>query len=259
MGGNHNIPNKKRENINQIAANHLETKNNKDIKNHFANIKSKYILKKIMINLQENKRLKIIKYNKNIQTRLGISINDYKACSDNFSSIIIEIIPVKNKYDKFINIFKDEDISHFHIYFNDCKEETKKTELTKSDKITKIKIIIDYQIKSFFSLFYNCTCIESINFLQFYRKNIINMNWMFFGCSSLEELDLSNFNIHNVIIMNQMFSECVSLKKLNLFNFNNINEKIHMNYMFSKCSVQLKMKIKTQYTNIKEEAFDDIN
>ena len=179
---------------------------------------------------------------------MDISINNYKDYSENYSSIKIEIIPVKDKYGKFINIFKDEDISHFHIYFNDCKEETKKTELTKSDKITKIKIIIDYQIKSFFSLFYNCTCIESINFLQFYRKNIINMNWMFFGCSSLEELDLSNFNTKNVTNMSYMFCECSSLKELNLSNFNTSNVT-NMSYMFNKCSSLEELNLSNFNTN----------
>ena len=40
------------------------------------------------------------------------------------------------------------------------------------DKVTKIKIIIDYQVKSFKKLFKECHCIESINFKKFYRNNI---------------------------------------------------------------------------------------
>ena len=77
---------------------------------------------------------------------------------------------------------------------------------------------------------------------------------MFYNCSSLKELNLSNFNIHNVYNMEYMFSECSSLKELNLPNFNT-NNKCNMRYMFSGCSEQLKMKIKSQYKNIKEEAF----
>ena len=77
---------------------------------------------------------------------------------------------------------------------------------------------------------------------------------MFFNCSSFEELNAYNFNIHNVIAMERMFSGCVSLKQLNLFIFNNSN-MTDMRYIFSGCSVQLKMKIKAQFTNIKEEAF----
>ena len=58
------------------------------------------------------------------------------------------------------------------------------------------------------------------------------MSWMFSGCSSLKELNLSNFNTNNVI---------------------------YMSYMFSKCPDQLKLKIKSQYKNFQETAFDDYN
>ena len=42
------------------------------------NIKSKYILKRILFNLLDKKRLDIIKYNKTIQKRLDISIKNFK-------------------------------------------------------------------------------------------------------------------------------------------------------------------------------------
>ena len=58
------------------------------------------------------------------------------------------------------------------------------------------------------------------------------MDYMFYGCSSLKELNLSNFNTNNV---GNMF------------------------YMFSRCSEQLKLKIKSQYENLKEMAFEDDN
>ena len=58
------------------------------------------------------------------------------------------------------------------------------------------------------------------------------MECMFFGCSSIKELNLSNFNTNNVT---------------------------KMDYMFSKCSDQLKLKIKNQYKNFLEMAFEDKN
>ena len=42
-----------------------------------------------------------------------------------------------------------------------------------------IKIIIDCHVESFKELFYDCECIESINFNKFYRNNINNMSGMF--------------------------------------------------------------------------------
>ena len=79
---------------------------------------------------------------------------------------------------------------------------------------------------------------------------------MFSFCSSLKELNLKNFNTNNVTNMSGMLSYCSLLKKLNLKNFNTNNET-DMYYMFSGCSNELIMKIKTQYKNIKEEAFKD--
>ena len=141
----------------------------------------------------------------------------------------MEIKPIQNKYGPFINIFA-EDKKYFHIYFNDNKEGIKKTELNKEDNVSKINIIIDYQIKSFSKLFLNCQCIESINFKQFYRNNVTDMSDMFLGCSSLKELNLNNFNTNNVTDMSWMFRGCLD---------------------------KLKLKIKSQFKNIKEEAFDD--
>ena len=132
-------------------------------KNKFINIKSDYILKKLFANMQKRISLKIIKCNINIQKRLNININNYKDFSEKFSSIELEIIPIQNKYGTFIRI-KGEDKKYFHIYFNDNKEEIKKTELNEEDKVSKINIVIDYQIKSFEQLFSYCKCIESINF-----------------------------------------------------------------------------------------------
>ena len=165
----------------------------------------------------------------NIQKRLNVNINNYKDFSEKCSSIELEIIPIQNKYGPFIKI-KEENKKYFHIYFNNNKEEIKKTELNKEDKVSKINITIDYQIESFFELFKNCKCIESINFKKFYRNNVTNMSFMFSGCSSLKELNLSNFNTYNVN---------------------------YMEYMFYGCSNQFQNKIRAQYKNIKEEAFYD--
>jgi len=198
------------------------------------NLKSDYILKKIFDNIQKNKALEIIKYNKYIQKRLNININDYKEYLDIYSPIEIEIIPAKNKYGQFINILKGQQI-YFHIYFNDNKKEIFTNILRKEFNVKKIKIVIDYQIKSFKDLFFQCECIESIYFKKFYRNNIDNMRAMFGECLSLKELNLSNFNTNNVKNMNNMFSDCSLLKELNLSKFNTKNVT-DMSFMFSWCS-----------------------
>ena len=53
-----------------------------------------------------------------------------------------------------------------------------------------------------------------------------------------------------------MFSKCSLLKELNLINFNT-NNVTDMSCMFSGCSEELIKKIRNQYNNIKNEAFED--
>ena len=189
------------------------------------NVKSHYIILKFFEYLTERKYLETIRYNKSIQKRIHINISHYKAY---FETIELDIIPMKGEYGKFINI-NEEDKKYFHIYFNDNKKkEIENTLLYKDDNVSKISIIIDYQIKSFSELFADCKCIESIKFKKFYRNNITNMSYMFSGCSSLKELNLNNFNTNNVT---------------------------NMWYMFNGCLDELKLKIKGQFKNFKEEAF----
>ena len=211
------------------SSNNASKENNKENKSDKINpiiekIKSRYILSKIYDNMTKKKKLQIVKYNKRIQNRLNLDVKDYKE----YSEIKIEIIPTKDKYGKFIDI-KENDKLFYHIYFNDNNEEIKnKYKINEEDKVTKIKIIIDYQVKSFKDLFYECKCIESINFKKFYRNNITDMSEMFFECSSLKKLNLTNFNTNNVT---------------------------DMSAMFSYCSDDLKRKIKSENKNIKDEAF----
>jgi hypothetical protein len=55
-----------------------ENNNNKDIKILLLNnVKNKNILKKIFENIQINKFLTLIRYNKTLQRRLNKTINDY--------------------------------------------------------------------------------------------------------------------------------------------------------------------------------------
>jgi hypothetical protein len=84
-------------------------------------IKSKLILKRIMMHLIKKKLFKIINYNKLIQNKLDIGIIDYKKY---YEQIEIEIIP--NNYD---------DINYF-INFNEHK-------IYMDGKINKINYIIN--------------------------------------------------------------------------------------------------------------------
>ena len=117
--------------------------------NKLRNLKSDYFIQKFFGYIPERKSIETIRYNKSIQKRIGININHYKAYSEKYSSIELDIIPMKGKYSDFIRI-KEKDEKYFHIYFNDNKKkEIENTSLHKNDNVSKISIIIDYQIKSF--------------------------------------------------------------------------------------------------------------
>ena len=111
------------------------------------------------------------------------------------------------------------------------KMKKKQNYFNKNDNITKINIILDNDIKSFEKLFHDCECIKKIKFIKFKRNDINNMSYMFYECSSLKEL--------------------------NLHHFNTINVK-DMSGMFYACSDELIKKIRNQYNNIIDEAFEDL-
>ena len=205
------------------------------------NLKSDYFLIKMFDLIKQNKALKIIKSNKKIQKRLNINIKNYKECSQLYSPIELELKLEDNEYGKFINI-PDEEKEFFHIYFNNSKKEMKRNYLKEKEKVKRIKIIINYQVKSFENLFYDCLWINSIYFIKFDRNDITNMRSMFNKCISLKELNISNFNTTNVTNMSFMFSRCSSLKELYISNFNT-NNVTNMRSMFSECSSLIRLNL----------------
>ena len=203
----------------------------KIIKIKMMKIKSKYIIKQIFQNIKQNQYLELIKYNKKIQNKLDKSLEDYKE----YSRIEIDLRPITNYAgdNKFINL-NDNEKQYIHIYFNNNKKERKSCILQAKPKIQKIKIKLDYEIKSLKGLFKNCQCLEEINFIKFNRKDIIDMSEMFNDCKNLNKINLLNMNTGKVNNMRYMFCGCSSLKEINLLNFNTANV-INMQNMFDGC------------------------
>ena len=194
-------------------------------------IKSNFILKKVIDHLPRHKLLKLINHSKKVQNRLNKNINDYK---NEFYKIIIEIIPLEYSKGKILYSTK-QNRSHYHIYLNDDKVETKRKNITKAEKINKIILEIDYDIKSLKDLFRERLYIKKINFIKFNRDDITDMSFMFYGCEFLEEINFSKIKTNNVTDMNSMFKDCKALKALNLSYFNT-NNVTNMSFMFSWCS-----------------------
>ena len=88
--------------------------------------------------MAKKQKMRIIKNNNNIKTKLNININDYKKL---YEVVEIEIIPAGNKFGRFINILNDEEEDNYHIFFNDSKEEIKRTYINQSDKVKKIRVL----------------------------------------------------------------------------------------------------------------------
>ena len=88
-----------------------ELNNDYNQNSNLTKIRSKYIIIKIFDNLEGNKLLNIINYNKKYQKLMNKKLIDYKR---EYSKIEIEIIPEENKYGKFINISKK--MNHIIIY-----------------------------------------------------------------------------------------------------------------------------------------------
>ena len=206
--------------------------------NLLENINSKYIVKKILSLPKTIRSLTIIKYNKSIQERCDINLNTYIRVYKKISQIEITIIPSKRPFEynnskKFINIQNPEVTSYCHIYFNDKNEEIKRNYYTENYNVSSIKILLDYNITSFHKLFERCICIQKMT-IKKHRNDITDMSYMFFDCSSLEEINFINFNTDNVTDMSFMFYGCLSLEKLDLSCFNTENVT-NMRNMFNNC------------------------
>ena len=233
-----------------------KNKKTQNIQSKFDNIKSTYILKKIFNNLNEDRKLIILKYNKTTRKRLNITKIDLKKLSE----IEIELRPSKDKSGTFINI-TEENKPYFHIYFDDNKQEVKTNFLIEKHNINNIKIIIDYPVSSLKKLFENCKILYYVNFKKFHRNNIKDMSFMFSQCSFIDEINLSNCNTKNVTNMRAMFFYCTWLKEINLTNFktNNVTD---MRYLFCNCKSISELNLKSFDTkNVKDMAgmFNECN
>ena len=226
-------------------------------------IKSHYILKKLIQNINPRKYLKIFKYNKELLNRLDIPLKVYK----DFLKIEIEIT-INTNVDHFYNKKKLEFInyvdkkSYYHIYFGNDQKNKKRNYITKNENVSKIRIVLDKGIKTLKQLFCDIN-VDEINFIKFFRKDITNMNSMFKNCG-VNKLNLSNLNTENIIDMGSMFSCCFrlqelkymdnmfcnsqKLKNLDLSNFDTSNVT-DMSFMFASCIELKKLNIKNFNTS----------
>ena len=104
-------------------------------------------------------------------------------------------------------------------------------------------------------MFYNCSYLGVLNLSNFDTSKVRDMSYMFYHCSHLDTLNLSNFNTSKVANMSNMFNKCFDLIKLDISNFI-IKDNTRIKYMLSNCNINLQNKIKNQFKNIKDIAFE---
>ena len=214
-----------------------------ETRNLFLKTKSNYILKKFFSHLENYKKLSIIKYNKILQQKLGITSVDFKEETQTEIEVKIKkdyIGIYEGKKIKLINI--DEKENSLNDYFTIYLSENGETKIIKKNYIEengntppKVKIIINYNVYDFNCLFKGCVRLETIKFIKI-RKKIKNMSQMFDCCGYLTSIDFSNINTDNVYDMSYLFNQCGSLTSLNLSNFNTQNVT-DMSFMFFGCGM----------------------
>ena len=201
-------------------------------------INSKYIIKTIFNHLEEVKILGLVKYNKEFQQKIGLTIENYI----NFKRIEIVITIDQYFYSKqnqtysqlnFIR-YNEKDQPYFHIYFDDRIEEAKKNYIRLNEKVSKVKISIDPKVKSIMELFYNCLFVEKIKFIKYNRADLTKLTYLFFECEHLIDLDITKLETQNVTNMNGMFRDCRNLVSLDLSNLKTCKVK-DMSNLFSSC------------------------
>ena len=150
-------------------------------------IRSKYILKNIASYINPRIYLLLYKYNKKLQKKLELSKKDFRA----YNQIEIEIIPsdvINDRKNTIINYFA-EDKAYYHIFVDD-KEKKRRNYFRKKENVKKIKVLIDFEIKSLKRLFHGCNYIKEINFVKFNRNDIENMSLMFCDCRHLTTVNI---------------------------------------------------------------------
>ena len=200
------------------------------------NIKSKYIIEEIFSFFEEAKKLEIIRYNKKIQEKMGVTFETYK----DFGKIEIEITmekdhDIKGKEKFYFIHYNEKDELNYHIYFDDNEEEAKRNYIKLGEKVSKVKIIINRKVKTFFESFHNCILVKRIKFIKYNRKDITRLSQLFYECIRLKDLDITKLNMENVTNINGLFQECEQLTRLDLSNMKTVKIK-DMSNLFKLCA-----------------------
>ena len=233
---------KNNENCNKIT--NVQSNNNL-----FKKIKSNLRVRDIFDILGLNKKLNIIRYNNDLQTRLNCDISNYRPsvkaqiylCNMGEKNTIFNLYEGCFTRFKVSQLYNNKEIPltvHSEKLYEKLSSyyvNLKNTSFYSKHNIDLILNIKIYDLTSLKDLFYGCNRIIKIVFLDFYSPYNKNCAHMFERCFRLE--NICNFNIldtKNVTDMSYMFSSCKSLLDIDLSNFKTGNVT-NMSYMFYEC------------------------
>ena len=196
-------------------------------------IKSKLILKNIFKIIGKKAYLDILKYNKNIQSKLGLSLESYH---EYYNQIEIEIIPVKSNSENKIEFINNININ-YKVYFKSSFDTEERNYFYEKENLSKISILITNkeETSSLFGLFQNCQCLKEVKIIHCSKNYLTNIAEMFIGCKSLISVDISRLKADNINDMSFLFAMCPSLKLIQLPKINGDN-LVNMEHMFAYCS-----------------------
>ena len=155
-------------------------------------IKSKYILNRVFKYISKGTFLKLLSYNKKMQKKLELGIEDFKKFSN---QIIIDAIPHNPCLEIHLQIPK-KCIHQKHL---DELEKRKRFYINK-ETVIRIAIEEDKEAKSLKGLFKSCSNVEEIYFIKFNRRDIIDMSDMFQDCKYLNKLDITKLKTKKLIL-----------------------------------------------------------
>ena len=92
------------------------------------------------------------------------------------------------------------------------KKEINLIDIIEDKIITKIKILIDMEVKSITKLFKGCPYIKEIKFIKFNWIDFTDFCEMFSSSKHSINLDISKLKTDNIENMESMFNACFSLK-----------------------------------------------
>ena len=200
---------------------------------------------------------------KNIGKKIKIINNGYNCIEgyskDNMKDLLDMIIENEDDWKSKIKIkeeIKNKEIDKFKLIIDGkpSENELQYDHEFSEERLYTVYILFDSPINNLTYLFFECKCLQEVDFSCFNSDEITDMSYMFINCSSLKKVIFpENFNTSKVTNMNSMFCNCSSLVEIDIKSFDTENV-INMACMFSGCT-----KLKKIITSKIEDLNDEVN